>query len=211
MGRDLTPKCKQCRRTGEKLMLKGSKCETQKCPMVSRNYPPGIHGPRLGRRQKLSEYAVQLQEKQKAKKQYRIMEKQFRLIFDKAQKRKGDIGKNLLSALELRLDNIVYRMGFAPSRDEARQVVGHGHIKVNDQKVNIPSYEVKQGDEVKLAKASAKKKKFKDLEERLKKYEAPGWLHLDKKELAGKVLHTPDVEELERSINTQMIVEHYSK
>ena len=211
MGRDLTPKCRQCRRIGEKLMLKGSKCQSQKCPLVSRNYPPGIHGPRFGRRQKLSDYAVQLKEKQKAKKQYRILERQFKITFEKAQKRKGDIGKNFLQALESRLDNVVYRLGFVASRDEARQAVNHGHIEVNDKKVDIPSYEVKQGDIVKLKKASTKKKKFKDLAERLKKHEAPGWIHLDKKEFTGKVLHAPDVEELEGSISTQMVVEHYSK
>ena len=111
----------------------------------------------------------------------------------------------------MRLDNVVYRLGLASSRDEARQVVNHGHIEVNDRKVDIPSYEVKQGDIVKLKKGSTKKKKFKDLGERLKKHEAPAWLHLDKKELSGKVLHAPDVEEQEGSISTQMIVEHYSK
>lgn len=192
-------------------MLKGDKCDTQKCPMVSRNYPPGIHGPRLGRRQRLSDYAMQLKEKQKAKKQYRIMETQFKTTFEKAGKRKGDIGKNLLVALELRLDNVVYRLGLASSRDEARQIVNHGHIQVNDRKVDIPSYEVKEGDVVTVKKTAAKKKKFKNVAEKLKKYEAPGWLHLDKNDLTGKVLHAPDVEELERNINTQMIVEHYSK
>jgi small subunit ribosomal protein S4 len=211
MGRDLNPKCKQCRRVGEKLMLKGDKCNTQKCPMVSRNYPPGIHGPRLGRRQRLSDYAMQLKEKQKAKKQYRIMENQFKTTFEKAVKKQGDIGKNFLVALELRLDNVVYRSGLASSRDEARQIVNHGHIQVNDKKVNIPSYKVKEGDVIAVKKTSAKKKRFKDITEKLKKYEAPGWLHLNKDELSGKVLHSPDVEELERNINTQMIVEHYSK
>jgi small subunit ribosomal protein S4 len=211
MGRDLNPKCKQCRRAGEKLMLKGDKCNTQKCPMVSRNYPPGIHGPRLGRRQRLSDYAMQLKEKQKAKKQYRLMEKQFKIIFEKAGKKKGDIGKNFLAALELRLDNVVYRLGLASSRDKARQIVNHGHIQVNDKKVSIPSYEVKEGDVIGIKKTAVKKKEFKGVSEKLKKYEAPGWLHLDKDNLSGKVLHSPDVEELERNINTQMIVEHYSK
>jgi small subunit ribosomal protein S4 len=192
-------------------MLKGDKCNTQKCPMVSRNYPPGIHGPRLGRRQRLSDYAMQLKEKQKAKKQYRIMENQFKTTFEKAVKKQGDIGKNFLVALELRLDNVVYRSGLASSRDEARQIVNHGHIQVNDKKVNIPSYKVKEGDVIAVKKTSAKKKRFKDITEKLKKYEAPGWLHLNKDELSGKVLHSPDVEELERNINTQMIVEHYSK
>ncbi len=145
MGRDLTPKCKQCRRAGEKLMLKGSKCSTQKCPMVSKNYPPGIHGSKLGRSRKLSDYAVQLKEKQKAKKQYRLLEKQFSLIFEKAKSKKGDIGVNLLTLLEIRLDNTVFRLGFASSRDEARQIVNHGLITINDRKVDIPSYRVKEG------------------------------------------------------------------
>lgn len=192
-------------------MLKGSKCHTQKCPMVSRNYPPGIHGPRLGRRQKLSDYAMQLKEKQKAKKQYRLMEKQFHITFEKAGRKKGDIGKNFLAALELRLDNALYRAGFASSRDEAGQIISHGHMEVNDKKVSIPSYPLSEGDVVRIRKNKRKKKKFKDFAEFLKKQQPPAWLHVDKDEFSFKVLHSPDVEELEKSINTQMIVELYSK
>lgn len=211
MARDLTPKCKQCRRAGEKLMLKGTKCDTQKCPMVSRNYPPGIHGPRLGRRQRLSDYAMQLKEKQKAKKQYRLLEKQFYLIFTRAQNKKGDIGVNLLTLLELRLDNVVYRLGFTASRDEARQMVNHGLITVNDRKVDISSYYVREGDIVKIKSDKQNKKKVKNLSEELKKHESPGWLNLDVKKMEGKVLHAPDIKELQTNINPQMIVEFYSK
>lgn len=192
-------------------MLKGAKCNTQKCPMVTRNYPPGIHGPRLGRRQRLSDYAVQLKEKQKAKKQYRLLEKQFNIIFERAKRKKGDVGVNLLTLLETRLDNVVYRLGFAFSRDEARQIVNHGIIAVNDRKVDIPSYKVKEGDIVKIKDTKRNKKKVKVLGEELKKHEAPGWLHLDVKKMEGKVLHTPDIKELQTNVNPQMIVEFYSK
>jgi len=152
MGRNLDAKCKQCRRIGEKLFLKGERCDSPKCAMVKRNYPPGFHGQKGKKRQ--SDYGLQLAEKQKAKKQYNLLEKQFKLTFSKAQKQTGDAGENLLKLLETRLDNVVFRLGIATSRTQARQFVGHGHIRVNDKKVDIPSFQVKQGDVVRVKSSS---------------------------------------------------------
>ncbi len=191
-------------------MLKGDRCNSPKCAMVKRNYPPGIHGPRVGRRQKISEYGMQLTEKQKAKKQYTLQEKQFRLTFKKAQKRSGDTGLNLLTLLETRLDNVIYRIGFASSRYQARQLVNHGKFLVNDRKVNIPSFQVKEGDVIKVKDKAKRSKHFKDIKEKIKKVDTPGWLSLDADELSLKVLHSPKEEDLQTNINTQMIIEHYS-
>lgn len=209
MGKNLEPKCKQCRRIGEKLMLKGSRCNSSKCGMIKRNYPPGMHGSKMKKRQ--TEYGIQLQEKQKARKMYNIMEKQFKLIFDKAEKANGDTGYNLLKSLEMRLDNTIYRLGFAESRNQARHIVSHGHFVVNNKKVDISSYIVKSGDIIKIKKLSKGKKCFKNIEEKLKTHEIPGWLHFDTQELEGKVLHEPTEAMLQLNINTQMIVEFYSK
>ena len=210
MGKNLDPKCKQCRRVGEKLMLKGERCNSPKCAMVKRNYPPGEHGPKMGRRQKISEYGLQLAEKQKARKQYTLQEKQFRLIFEKAQRLQGNTGTNLLTLLEKRLDNAVYRAGLAPSRFMARQLVNHSHFLVNEKKVNIPSRELKEGDVVRIKNKSKRNKNFKNIAEKLKQVETPGWINLDAQELSFKVLHEPKEEDLQTNINTQMIIEHYS-
>lgn len=210
MPKYLGPKCKLCRREGEKLMLKGERCNTPKCPMVKRNYPPGVHGPKGRGRQ--SGYSLQLREKQKAKRTYNLFEKQFKLTFLKAKKQKGDVGENLMKMLETRLDNTVYRLGFACSRAQARTLVVHGHFKVNDQVVNIPSYQVKTGDTIKIKKiASNKVKQFNNLKEKLKKIQIPGWLNLDLNEMTAKVLHSPAKEDLEQKINPSMIVEFYSR
>lgn len=209
MAKNLDSKCKQCRREGEKLMLKGIRCASAKCAIVKRNYPPGIHGSKGRPRQ--SEYSNQLREKQKAKKIYNLLEKQFKLTFDKAQTQKGDTGENFLKMLERRLDNVIYRLGIAPSRSAARQLVGHGHFTVNDKKVNIPSYIVKTGDIIKIKKSSLRNKDFMGISEKLQKVEAPGWLNLDAKELTAKVLHEPGKNDLEMKINTPMIVEFYSR
>lgn len=190
-------------------MLKGARCSTPKCAMVKRNYPPGFHGPKGKRRQ--SDYGLQLNEKQKAKKQYNLLEKQFRLTFDRATSQKGDAGENLFKLLEARLDNVVYRLGFASSRIQARQIVNHGHISVNDKKVTIPSFIVKEGDIVKIREKSKKYKFFKDLAEKLKSTKAPGWLNLDQKDMSAKVLHEPSMDDIKTNINAQMIVEYYSK
>ncbi|SRR6056297_2727764 len=210
MGKNLEPKCKQCRRAGEKLMLKGERCFSPKCAIVKRNYPPGIHGPKTSGKQKKSEYALQLIEKQKARKQYGLMEKQFRLTFERASRKQGRTGINFLQLLESRLDNVVFRLGFAPSRNRARQLVNHGHFLVNGRRVNIPSYEIKEGDIIEVKKESKRKKVFKNPAEKIKNQEIPGWLNLDKEELKGKVLHAPGEEELPGDINTQVIIEFYS-
>jgi len=209
MGRNLDPKCKQCRRIGEKLMFKGERCSSSKCAMVKRNYPPGDHGAK--RRKRQSDYGLQLNEKQKARKQYSLQEKQFKLTFNKADKQSGNTGENLLKLLEMRLDNTVYRLGFAVSRSQARQIVGHEHITVNGEKVNIPSFQVKSGDVIKIRDKKRNNKFFKNLNEKLNNVSVPGWLHLDIKELSGKVLQRPSEKDMQTNINSQMIVEYYSR
>lgn len=209
MGKILGSKCKICRREGEKLMLKGDRCNSPKCAMVKRNYPPGVHGPKGRGRQ--SGYSVQLREKQKAKRMYNLMEKQFRLTFDRAYKQSGDAGENLLKLLESRFDNIIYRLGFASSRAQAREMVNHRHFTINDKSVNIPSYQVKTGDIIKIKKTSFDKKIFKNIKEKLKKIAIPGWLNLNLEDLSAKVLHMPNKDEVESKINAQIIVEFYSK
>lgn len=209
MGKNLDPKCKQCRRLGEKLFLKGERCQTAKCAIVKRNFIPGFHGPK-GQRRRLSDYGLQLAEKQKAKKMYNILEKQFRLTFEKAQARTGDAGKNFQQALEMRLDNVAYRLAFGTSRSQARQIVNHGHITVNDKKVDIPSYVVKTGDVISVRKQSLKSRYFKNVFER-KNIELPSWLNFSVNDKTGKVLHEPIDKDLPANINMQMIIEHYSK
>ncbi|MDD4332755.1 MAG: 30S ribosomal protein S4 [Patescibacteria group bacterium] len=209
MGRNLDPKCKQCRRVGEKLMLKGDRCSTQKCAMVKRNYPPGCHGQKNKRKQ--SDYGIQLTEKQKAKKQYNLNEKQFSITFEKAKKHSGNTGDNLFKLLELRLDNAVYRLNMANSRNQARQLVNHGHFTVNGKAVNIPSYSVKVGDIVKVKERSKKFKHFKDLGEKLKKATLPSWVNVNTEELSGKILHLPTMDDIRSNLNIQMIVEFYSR
>lgn len=209
MSRVLSPKCKQCRRVGEKLMLKGERCMSLKCALVRRNYPPGIQGSKktFG---KMSEYASQLQEKQKAKKQYFLSEKQFRLTFDKAKKKEGKAGDNLLKLLEKRLDNVVFRAGFASSRRMARQIVGHGHFNVNGRKVNIPSYLVKEGDIISVKESSKKNKIFQNTKKDAKQREIAAWLYFNIDDLSVKVLHDPAIDDLKAKINTKMIIEFYS-
>ena len=211
MGKILDPKCKQCRRIGEKLLLKGERCFSAKCAMVKRNYPPGFHGPKGKKRS--SDYGLQLNEKQKARKYYGLSESQFKISFDKVQRKGGDIGTNFLKTLEMRLDNVIYRAGFAPSRALARQLVNHGHFKINDRKVNIPSYQVKIGQVISLKKRSVNNKYFKMLPEKLKgeMSEQKSWLKTDAKELTIKVLHEPRNQDLPLNIKTHMIIEYYSK
>ncbi len=209
MGKNLAPKCKQCRRLGEKLLLKGERCSTPKCAMLKRNYVPGIHGPKGKKRS--SDYGLQLAEKQKARKIYNLMEKQFRLIFEKAQKKTGDTGKNFLKLLEMRLDNVIFRSGFGASHTQARQLVNHGHFTVNNRKVDVPSFTVKVGDVIKIKKASSKNRFFRDLGERMKKAELPSWIHFDATDLSLKVLHEPGENDMPKNVNVQMIIEFYSK
>ncbi len=210
MAKNLDAKCKQCRRAGEKLFLKGERCHTAKCAVVKRNYPPGFHGSKQTRK-RLTEYATQLIEKQKAKWTYQILEKQFKITFDRAQKRQGSAGDNLFKLLELRLDNVIYRLGLGSSRGQARQIVNHTHITVNDKKVNIPSYTLKAGDIIKIKKSSSTNKYFKDISEKIKNTDIPGWLNFDIKAMEAKVLHEPSRDDINTKINAQMIVEFYSK
>lgn len=211
MGKNLDSKCKQCRRIGEKLFLKGERCSSTKCAMVKRNYPPGFHGPKGKKRS--SDYGLQLNEKQKAKKLYGLNEKQFRISFDKVQKKGGDVGGNFLRYLEMRLDNVIYRSGFASSRVQARQMVNHGHFSINDRKVNIPSYQVKIGQIIKIKKSSKNNRNFRDLPESLKNFSSDqkSWLAVDPKELSIKVLHEPRQQDMPSNIKAHMIIEFYSK
>ncbi len=211
MGKNLESKCKQCRRIGEKMFLKGERCSSTKCAMVKRNYPPGPHGPKG--RKRSSDYGLQLTEKQKAKKLYGLTEDQFRISFAKIQKKGGNVGDNFLSYLEMRLDNVVYRAGLAPSRALARQLVNHGHFQVNDRKVSIPSYQVKIGQIIKIKKSSKANRYFRDLPEKLKNFagDQKSWLATDVKELSVKVLHEPKQQDLPSNIKTHMIIEFYSK
>lgn len=208
MGKNLEPQCKQCRRAGEKLFLKGERCLSAKCGLVKRNTIPGIHGPKG--RKRLSDYGTQLAEKQKAKKFYNLLEKQFYLTFEKAQKKSGDAGKNFLKLLETRLDNTVYRLGLAVSRYESRQIVSHGHITVNGKKVDIASYVVKPGDVISIRKQSVNNRFFKKILER-KNVERPSWLNWDAATKSGKVLHEPVDTDLPANLNVQVIIEYYSK
>lgn len=209
MGRNIDNKCKQCRRVGEKLFLKGERCLSPKCAMVKRNYVPGFHGPKM--RRKLSDYGQQLVEKQKAKKLYGLMEKQFRLTFDKARKKTGDAGKNFLRMLEMRLDNVIYRLGYATSRAQARQLVNHGHFTLNGKKASTPSIIVKEGQEIKIKKSSIKGSYFRNNTERIIKSERPGWLNFVSEDMSAKVLHEPKDLDLPQNINVQVIIEYYSK
>lgn len=209
MGRNIDNKCKQCRRSGEKLFLKGERCSTPKCAIIKRNFAPGFHGPKGHKR--LSDYGLQLAEKQKAKKFYGLMEKQFRLTFEKAEKKTGDAGKNFLRALEMRLDNLVYRAGWASSRAAARQLVNHGHFTVNGRKTDIPSFNVKVGQVIKVKKNSQTSPYFRNIGEKLKKADRPSWFNFDATDLSVKVLHEPKDADLPQNLNVQVIIEYYSK
>ncbi|EDZ64538.1 ribosomal protein S4 [beta proteobacterium KB13] len=209
MARNLDPKCKQCRREGEKLFLKGEKCFTDKCGIEKRSYPPGQHGQRRGGR--LSDYGVQLREKQKLRKIYGILEKQFRSYYAEADRLKGVTGENLLQLLESRLDNVVYRMGIGVSRSESRQLVRHNSITVNGNRVNIPSYQVKPGDQVAVAEASKNQLRIKAATEAADERGFPEWVEVDVKKLSGTFKNKPQRDDLPPTINESLIVELYSK
>ncbi len=201
--------CRLCRREGMKLFLKGERCYTDKCAFERRGYPPGQHGQR---RIKFSDYGIQLREKQKVKRIYGVSERQFRNYFEKADRQKGITGTNLLILLERRLDNTVYKLGFASSRQEARQLVGHGHFLVNGRKVNIPSYLVKPGDAIEVKEKSKKMDRIKEALEGVARREVPSWLELEKDNFRGAVKVWPNREELTTPpIQEQLIVELYSK
>jgi small subunit ribosomal protein S4 len=208
MGRYTDAVCRLCRREGEKLFLKGPKCFTEKCPAAKRAYAPGQHG---ANRQKLSNYGVQLREKQKVKRMYGVMEKQFRRYFYIASKTKGVTGKVLLQLLERRLDNAIFRLGIGVSRIQARQIVRHNFVFVNSKRVNIPSYLVSAGDTIEIkAKEKAQKKIRENLELSKDRTVAP-WLEFNPQELKAKVARLPEKEDIQQTIQEQLIVELYSK
>ena len=211
MARYTGPVCKLCRREGQKLMLKGQKCYTEKCPIERRQYPPGQHGPAQARRRKQSDYAVQLREKQKVKRMYGLAEKQFRSLFEYANHMPGVTGENLLVALESRLDNIIFRMGFAQSRNQARQIVRHRHVEVNGRTVDIPSYRVKAGDEISIRSKSKNIVPIEAALEARTRPKLPEWLALDDKQRVGRMVRTPMRADADASIQEQLIVELYSK
>lgn len=202
--------CKLCRREAMKLFLKGERCVSDKCAIERRNYVPGQHGPNP-RRRKASDYSVQLREKQRVKRIYGLMEGQFRNYYRKAARQKGKTGEALLLMLESRLDNTVYRLGFAPSRAAARQLVRHRHFKVNGQIVDIPSYLVRPGDVIEVKERSNNLEVIRDAMKRFGRRGEPSWLSLDKVKMAGQVVQAPSRSDVDLEINEQLIVELYSR
>jgi len=209
MARYTGSKCKLCRREGAKLFLKGTRCSSFKCAFDRRRYVPGQHGPT--QRKKVTDYAVHLREKQKARRIYGVLEKQFRKYFWTADKKVGITGVNLMEILERRLDNVVYRMGFATSRSAARQFIRHGHVMVNGSKVNIPSYLVKPNTQIEIKLTSRSILPIKEALESLTDVNRYGWLSVDKAQFKGEFLHVPSREEIGLDINDNLIVEFYSK
>lgn len=202
--------CRLCRREGIKLMLKGDRCATAKCALEKRNYPAGQHGASRQRR-RISDYGVRLRAKQQARRMFGMMERQFRRLFEEATRTQGATGEVLVRLLERRLDNVVYRLGFAESRAHARQLVRHGHFVVNGRKTNIPSFVVRPGDVVAVRPGSRPRNYFKAVVEGLDARGVPGWLNLDVQEMSAQVLRDPNADECEQSLQPQMIVEFYSR
>lgn len=200
--------CRQCRRENIKLFLKGDRCFSDKCSFDRRGYPPGEHGQKKG---KLSDYGMQLREKQKVRRIYGLSEKQFRLSFKRADRKKGITGTNLLNILETRLDNTVFRMGFVNSRNQGRHFVRHNHFMINGKKVNIPSYQVKKGDVIELREKSRKVQIISDSLEAIVRRGIPPWIEIDKNNFKGQIVATPAREEITLPIQEQLIVELYSK
>ncbi len=209
MARYTDSVCRLCRRSGLKLFLKGDRCYGEKCAFERRGYAPGDHG--QARRRQHSDYGVQLREKQKLKRMYGLLEKQFRCYFEKADQKKGITGANLLTLLERRLDNMAFRLGFASSRTEARQLVTHGHFLVNGKRVNIPSYLVKEGDEIRVKEGSVKIGRISEAVEMVGRRGLPDWLELDKANMRGIVKSLPTRGDLVMPVNEQQVVELYSK
>jgi len=208
MARYTGPVCKLCRREKQKLFLKGQKCFTEKCPLEKKNYPPGQHG--LNRRAKISEYGIQLREKQKIKRQYGVLETQFRNYFESANNQKGITGDNLIKMLESRFDNVVYRLGLASSRKSARQLIRHRHVMINDRLVDIPSYILKAGDVIKVRDKSKKLDLIHNSLKRVKD-NVYSWLSIDKATLSGTYLQVPERADVPLNANEQLVVELYSK
>jgi len=209
MARNLDPKCRQCRREGEKLFLKGEKCFTDKCAIERRSYAPGQHGQRSGMR--LSDYGKQLREKQKMRRTYGVLERQFRKTYASASRTKGVTGERLLQLLESRLDNVVYRMGFGASRTEARQVVRHNAILVNSRRVNIPSFQVRPGDVIEVAERAKAQLRIKAAVEAVESRGVPAWVEIDAKALKGTFKALPVRSELSPTINESLVIELFSK
>jgi small subunit ribosomal protein S4 len=210
MGRDIGPKDKQSRRIGQKLFLKGERDFSAKSAVVKKAYPPGVHGPK-GYAHKLSEYGKQLLAKQKIKKMYRLRESQFRNYFNKARQMKGDASLNLLTLLETRFDNVVYRLGLADSRDQARQLVNHGHFLINDKKVKIPSYELKIKDKISLKEKSKSNGFFVAMLKEISQKTIPDWLSFDAKTQVGLVVGNPNIKDLGLANDATLTVEFYSR
>jgi small subunit ribosomal protein S4 len=211
MGRYTGAVCKLCRREGQKLFLKGTKCYTEKCPVERRNYAPGQHGMAQARRKKSSDYSQQLREKQKVKRIYGVPERYFKTLFEKAAQQPGVTGENLLVGLELRLDNIVYRLAFASSRKQARQIVQHGHVLVNGRVVDVPSYQVRAGDEVRMRAESKDMVPVQAALESKIKPTTVRWLAVDEGSRTGRVLERPGRADIPLAVQEQLIVELYSK
>jgi len=207
----LDSKCKKCRRVGQKLFLKGERCFSQKCAMIRRPYIPGLHGRSRRRRRGPSEYGQQLIEKQKIRHSYGLSEKQFKNYFREIVGQKGNKEELLDNKLESRLDNVVFRLGWAASRILARQFVNHGHILVNQRKTDIPSYQVREGDLIQIKEKSKKLPPFKDLKITLKKHETPAWLSLDKQKLEGKVTGQPKLADIGKIGEIGLVIEYYSR
>ena len=205
------PSCRQCRREGTKLFLKGTKCFTEKCPVERRPYAPGQHGQSTARRKKMSEYAKQLREKQKIKRIYGLSERQFRNTFERVSSLPGVTGHNLLAALESRLDNIVYRMGFASSRKAARQLIRHRHVEVNGKSVDIPSFVVEPGQEVRVRQKSRELSLVKEALEVAARGASPAWIAVDKDTFSGRMLERPQRQSIPIAAQEQLVVELYSK
>jgi small subunit ribosomal protein S4 len=208
MARYTASVCRLCRREGAKLYLKGTRCYTKKCSFERRPSPPGQHAVR---RRKVGEYGLQLREKQKVRRVYGVLERQFRNYFRVASTHSGVTGEYLLRSLELRLDNVVFRMGFASSRAQARQLVGHRHFAVNGVPTNIPSYQLKPGDKVEVRESRRSREPFKTAKETLKNHQAPEWLSIDAANLAGTVADVPRRDQMPLDLNEQLVVEYYSR
>jgi small subunit ribosomal protein S4 len=208
MARYTESVCRLCRREGMKLYLKGSRCYSKKCAFERRPSPPGQHGIR---RRKVGDYGLQLREKQKVRRVYGVLERQFKNYFDAAESRPGVTGENLLRLLEMRLDNAVFRMGLAPSRAAARQLVGHGHMAVNGRPTDIPSYQLKPGDRIEVRESRTGREPFKVVKETLRSHQAPDWLSVDAAKLVGTVVELPRREQMPQDLNEQLVVEYYSR
>lgn len=212
MARYTGPVCKLCRREGQKLFLKGARCYSSKCAIERRDYPPGEHGRYARyRRRRPSDYSRQLREKQKLRRIYGVLERQFRRYFQEAERKSGLTGENLLIILECRLDNVIYRLGFADSRPQARQLAGHGHFTVNGRRVTVPSVSLRAGDVIAVREGSRNRTYFKDRAKVLNEQDVPVWLELDANALSGRVRALPAREDIDVPVNEQIVTEYYSR